>query len=186
MRNSPNFCVSELPFKPILQVLSLADSLGIAELKACAVSFTCAHFQELFPTGESLGAALASRSRLLQELLASNQLILRRRNGVILAGRDLEVSWTGSCVLRCRIRIRHTYMIGTCRDESSPPCLSGIQVCTVCLRGFSLVQCAFCPICFISPSDALTLSSSSLSVFFCRRPRLKTSLPCDILTDSAS
>ncbi len=89
------FCVSELPFKPISQVLSLADSLGIAELKAFAVSFTCAHFQDLFPTGESLGAALASRSRLLLELLASNQLILRRRNGVILAGRDLEVSGTG-------------------------------------------------------------------------------------------
>jgi hypothetical protein len=123
------FCVSELPFKPILQVLSLADSLGIAELKAFAVSFTCAHFQDLFPTGESLGAALASRSRLLQELLASNQLILRRRNGVILAGRDLEVSVTGFLriltysILHCPIRNRHTYLIHVAMSPVLHVCL---------------------------------------------------------------
>jgi len=154
----------------MLQVLSLADSLGIAELKACAVSFTCAHFQDLFPTGESLGAALASKSRLLLELLASNQLILRRRNGVILAGRDLEVSVTGFLriltysILHCPIRNRHTYMIHVAMSPVLH--LSGILVCTVCLRGFPPVHCTFCPLYYITPSDALTFSSSSLSVLF--------------------
>jgi hypothetical protein len=43
----------------------------------------------LFPTGETLAGV--ENTALLLELLSSDELILRRRNGVILVGRELEV-----------------------------------------------------------------------------------------------
>ena len=49
-------------------------------------------WQELYPDAASLGYALMGKSKLILEILSSNQLILRRPNGVILVGRDLEVS----------------------------------------------------------------------------------------------
>jgi hypothetical protein len=61
--------------------------------------------------------------------------------------------------------------------------LSGSLVCmSLWLSTLSIVL--LCLLYFVSFSDALTFSSSSLSVLL--RPRLKASLPCAILTDSGS
>ncbi len=75
--------------------------------------------------------------------------------------------------LHCRIGIRHTYMIHVamspvlhvkgCRTLLGISCL---VVWSVCPCGFPSVHCTFCPLYFITPSDALTFSSSSLSVLF--------------------
>jgi hypothetical protein len=45
----------------------------------------------LFPTGKDL--AKVGNATLLRELLKNDQLILRRKNGVILVGQELEVRY---------------------------------------------------------------------------------------------